>query len=151
MTYRRSVIGLVRFNSWLRSYCPAEDLDASYRASLQGCLVVAPRARLRHIEVASGRIKRRVATCLWASNQALFLRQNASDGAGARQREFKILVARRLFAELLKDAGSKRLDFPQLRGVLQAMPICRKLFTLPDGELEAYYTRTQAELLATKA
>ncbi len=95
MTYRRRVIGRVGFDAQLRGYCPAEDLDASYRASQLGALVFLPGAKLRHVEAAAGRVKRRVATCLSVVNLALFIREHAQDGR-ARAREFALLVLRRL-------------------------------------------------------
>ncbi len=146
MTYRRSVIAKVRFSSLLRGYCPAEDLDASYRASAYGCLVVAPQARIHHIEAASGRLKRRVATLLSASNIAVFLREHA-DGVRARKRDFAIMMLRRLLAELLKDIGSGRFDLPQVRGLLQSVPLSRRIFEIPIGELPAFYTQVQVDLL----
>lgn len=147
MTYRRSVIEKVRFSTLLRGYCPAEDLDASYRASAYGCLVVAPKARIHHIEAASGRLKRRVATLLSASNIAVFLREHA-DGDRARKFDFAVMMLRRLLAEFFKDMGSGRFDFPQVRGILQSLSVSRRVFATPIEELPAYYAKVQGDLLA---
>ena len=59
MTFRRNSIQAVRFDSILLFYAPFEDLDASYRVSRSGALVLALDAsQLYHNSSAAGRMDR---------------------------------------------------------------------------------------------
>ncbi len=146
MTYRRRIIEKVRFEGTLESYCPAEDLDASYRASQAGLLLLSRRAKLDHIEAAAGRIRRRIATCLSATNVAFFVRRNATAKTSASAK-YCIMLMRRVLAEFLKDLGSRRFTFPQFIGILQSIPIACRVLTIDENQLVDFYRDAQRGLL----
>ena len=109
-------------------------------------LLTAPAARLHHFTSAGGRIDRLRTTTLSALNQAVLLRRHAADQTGARRRYFA-LMRRRLLAEVLKDALSRRFDLPQARGILQAHARARRIFGMTSKELADWYPAEQARLL----
>ena len=146
MTFRRQVVLEEPFDEMLRYYCPGEDIDASYRISRRYLLLTAPAARLHHFTSAGGRIDRLRTTTLSALNQAVLLRRHAADQTGARRRYFA-LMRRRLLAEVLKDALSRRFDLPQARGILQAHARARRIFGMTSKELADWYPAEQARLL----
>lgn len=146
MTFRRSVIAAEKFEWLMLSYCPGEDLDTSYRASRHGVLVTATRALLHHYQSAGGRTNRYTASVLTNMNQAMCLRRHAGQ-LNLRIRDFWILTLRKLFAELFKDALSRRWDFPQLRGVLGSIKVSREIFRLSTNDLEQIYPKLQQRVL----
>lgn len=146
MTYRREAIAASGFDPVLRFYCPFEDNDASYRVSRRGMILTSLMARLHHYTTASGRIDRRRVAKLGALNQAVLLRRHAADLQWAR-RAYMRLMARRIVAEFLKDLLSRRLSFPQLRGLVQALGTAPQVFAMPDGELEPWYTGMQTKIV----
>jgi glycosyltransferase involved in cell wall biosynthesis len=146
MTFRRSVIACEKFEALMLGYCPAEDLDASYRASRHGVLVTATKALLHHYQIAGGRTDRYTVSMLTTMNQAMCLRRHAEQ-LNLRIRDFWILILRKMFAELFKDALSKRWDLPQLRGLLNAVRVSRAIFRLSSNELEQIYPKLQQRVL----
>jgi hypothetical protein len=85
-------------------------------------------------------------TVLSALNQAVLLRCHAADQAGARRRYFA-LMRRRLLAETLKDALSRRFDLPQARGILHGSAKARRIFDMTSGELAEWYPAEQERLV----
>jgi GT2 family glycosyltransferase len=148
MTFRRDAILKEIFEPLLRYYAAGEDLDASYRVSRHGPLLVALDAKVHHFQSASGRLPRFKVSVLSALNQALCLRKHSSDLNRNRQLFYR-LMARRVLAETLKDALSRRWDLPQARGILVALKYSSKLFTLPDEELAEWYPFFQHEFLVS--
>lgn len=146
MTFRRSVVMKERFESILRSYCPGEDLDASYRMSRHGALLTCHDALLYHYEVAGGRIDRYKVSHLSVLNQSVCLRLHARDAVRAR-RAFRTLMLRRIFAECLKDGLSRRWTFPQVRGIFSALVRSRRIWSMDLESLYSWYVTEQAELL----
>ena len=146
MTYRRSVIAQTQFDGLLRYYCPGEDLDASYRVSQVGHILTAKNAYLHHYNVSTGRIDRHKTTMLSVLNQAVLLARHSSDKTLAQKR-YRGLMRRRLLAEFLKDGLSRRLDFPQLRGLWAALKSARTAFALSPEELERWYLAKQEEII----
>lgn len=146
MTYRRHVIAQSRFDDLLRYYCPGEDLDASYRVSLTHHLLTARQAQLHHYTVSAGRIDRYRTTVLSVVNQAVLVARYGQDKARVRRAYFR-LQRRRLLAEFLKDALSRRFSFPQLRGILAARPLARQAFSMSEAELSAWYPDMQEKIL----
>jgi glycosyltransferase involved in cell wall biosynthesis len=146
MTFRRTVIACEKFDSLMLGYCPGEDLDTSYRASRHGLLVTATKALLHHYQSAGGRTDRYTVSMLTTMNQAMCLRRHAGQ-LNLRIRDFWILIFRKMFAEFLKDALSKRWDLPQLRGLLNGVKVSRAIFRLSSNELEQVYPRLQQRVL----
>lgn len=146
MTFRRAVIACEKFEALMLGYCPAEDLDASYRASRHGVLVTAANALLHHYQSAGARTDRYTVSMLTAMNQAMCLRRHAGQ-LNLRIRDFWILTLRKLFAEFFKDALSKRWDLPQLRGLLSGVRVSQAIFRLSSNELEQIYPKLQQRVL----
>jgi len=147
MTFRRELISRVGFDAALLSYCPGEDLDASYRASRLGALVEVRGALLHHFTAKSGRIDRRRVTTLAMLNGAFLVRQHATS---AMRDRFRVLVARRVLAELLKDVGTRRWTLPQFLGALDALRLMPTLFAWDDREMRERYMELQSQLLAAR-
>lgn len=146
MTYRRHVIAQSRFDDLLRYYCPGEDLDASYRVSLTHHLLTARQAQLHHYTVSTGRIDRYRTTVLSVVNQAVLLARHGQDKDRVQRAYFR-LQRRRLLAECLKDALSRRFSFPQVRGILAARKLARQAFSMPRAELTTWYPDLQEKIL----
>lgn len=146
MTYRRNVIERVRFDAVLRYYAAGEDLDASYRASRHGPLLVALNSKLHHYQSASGRLSRYKVTVLALLNQAVLLRKNASD-LPRMKRRYYARAFRRMAAEAIKDGLSRRWSLPQFRGVVVALFHSRKVFSVPADKLGDWYGQFQQAFL----
>lgn len=146
LTARRSVALAEPFNRHLLGYSPMEDLDAVYRWQRHGRIAQSTRAGVHHHVSSQSRIDRRKVTQLQLSNMALFVRMNsvklATDSLG-----LSIRMLRRLVAEFLKDAGTRRLTFPQLRGALAAVPATHRVLTMPAAEIPDWYERYQSLLI----
>jgi GT2 family glycosyltransferase len=117
MTFRREAILRAGFEPAFREYAAGEDLDASYRVSLEGGLFSSTTGNLHHFNSASGRLSRTAATAKSVANLAYLLRKHSSN-IGSSKRQFYILMLRRLVAELIKDSLSRRWSMPQVRGIL---------------------------------
>jgi GT2 family glycosyltransferase len=146
MTYRREAILKEIFEPLFLYYAAGEDMDASYRVSRQGCLLLASDAKVHHFQSVGGRLSRFQVSALRSLNQALCLKKHSSDLNRNRQLFYR-LMARRILAETLKDALTRRWDLPQARGIWVALKYSRQLFALPDEELAKWYLEFQREFL----
>lgn len=146
MAVRTHIARQEQFNPFLLAYCPCEDLDTSFRYGRHGICAYAPDARLNHYEVAGSRITRKQATSLGVSNVALFVHTN-SDSPIRHRAAFAVFAARRLLGETLKDLLARRLEFPQARGVIAAIPRSYGIFRRPLPDAQAWYLDQQRELL----
>lgn len=149
MTYRREVIAATRFDPLLRYYCPGEDLDASYRVSRQGALLTARQALVYHHTSATGRMNRYQVKLLTWLNQAMLLHCHSTDPRRGRRR-YNGLMARRIFAELIKDCAAGRLGAPQTRATITAWRLSRRIFRLSLKELEKLYPELQGNIVRGK-
>jgi len=146
MTFRREVIAKETFEPLLRYYSAGEDLDASYRVSRHGCLLMALDAKLHHYQSAGGRLSRFKISVLSALNQALCIRKNAPNLRQLKGLYYRLMM-RRIVAELLKDLLSRRWSLPQARGMVVANRYSHKLFSLSESELADWYVQFQREFL----
>lgn len=147
MTVRRRVALLEPFDDGLLAYCPTEDLDASYRWGRHGVCLVAENARINHIEVAAGRIKRRKVTALSLMNSAYLTRRNSKRPVRDAARFYGFAV-RRVVAETLKDLIIGRFTLPQGRGAAWALARSPGVWRQDDAELQAWYADLQRKILA---
>ena len=146
MTVRASVARAEPFDAALLSYSPAEDLDASYRFSRHGLNVLIEAARVHHFEAAAGRIKRRQAITLGLMNLAAFVaRKSARRGRDIPA--FYLRYVRRLLAEFLKDALSRRFTFPQFLGALAAFLPTVAIFRHDPAGFDDWYRSQQMRVL----
>jgi GT2 family glycosyltransferase len=146
MCVRAEVARQEPFDPALVSYCPAEDLDASYRFSRHGLNVLIETARVHHFESATGRIKRRQAITLGLMNLAAFVARNSRN----RNRDipaYYLRYARRLLAEFLKDALSRRFTFPQFIGVISAFAPTVAIFRRARDGFDDWYRTQQMRVL----
>lgn len=116
MSFRKSVLQKEQFDRDLVRYSAGEDLDLSYRASSYGVLLEYPDALIYHHSADAGRLSRFNSSKMGAYNVALYVHKNTNNRVRDYNR-YKLLFIRRLLAEFLKDLMTKRLSFPQLRGV----------------------------------
>jgi glycosyltransferase involved in cell wall biosynthesis len=146
MTVRAGVARKEPFDANLLSYCPAEDLDASYRFSRHGMNVLIETALVHHFEAAGGRIKRRQAITLGLMNVASFVAKNSSQ---RRQniRSYYTRYLRRLLAEFLKDGLSRRYTFPQFLGALSAFWPSVSIFRHSRDGFDDWYRAQQRRVL----
>lgn len=147
LTARRKVLLAEPFDDALQAYCPAEDLDASYRLSRHGYLAAAQEARLYHHEVAASRLKRRTALILSITNVAYFVRKN-SRRINRHRLAFGVMLSRRLLAEFLKDGLSRRWRFDQFRGAVRAIPTSARILFMDRARLKQWYQKRQLHILA---
>jgi glycosyltransferase involved in cell wall biosynthesis len=146
MIVRARVARKEPFDAALLSYCPAEDLDASYRFSRHGLNVLIEAARVHHFEAAGGRIKRRQATTLSLMNLAAFIaRKSARPGRDIPAYYLRYL--RRLLAEFLKDLFSRRLTFPQFLGAIAAFGPSIAIFRRGRDGFDDWYRTRQMLIL----
>lgn len=146
ITARRSVAAAERFDPGLLAYCPGEDLDATYRFARHGRNVTARRARVYHHEAASGRIRRYRAIRLALMNQAYLLRKH-SRRLPRHVALYGWRMVRRIPAEALKDALTRRWSFPQLRGALAAAAEAPIIFMHDRADLDRWYETRQRRVL----
>lgn len=146
MTVRRAVALAEPFDPALRFYAAFEDLDATYRYGRHGVSLRAHRARLHHFEAAGGRIKRKKVIVFQLLNMALFIRRNAA-APDRWEGTYRVLLWRRLLGEFLKDALSRRFDFPQVKGVLVAMRLWREVWTHDPKDLDTWYPALQKRVI----
>jgi len=146
MTFRRSAILKELFEPLLRYYAITEDMDVSYRVSRHGLLLEAVDAKLHHFHSSTGRLSRYKVSALSGLNQAVCLRKYSNNLKRDKQLFYR-LTARRILAEILKDALSRRWSLPQARGLFFVLRHSSKVFTLPDRELAEWYPRFQHEFL----
>ena len=146
MCVRAEVARREPFDPALLSYCPAEDLDASYRFSRHGLNVLFETARIHHFEAAAGRIKRRQAITLGLMNLAAFVRKNSAH-PGRDITSYYLRYARRLLAEFLKDGLSRRFTFPQFQGALAAFRPTVAIFRHDRDDFDDWYRLQQMRVL----
>lgn len=146
LSVRRSIALAEPLDRSLRYYAALEDLDASYRYGRHGILLRANEAKLHHFEVAGGRVKRRIATTFQLLNMLVFIKRH-STRPEAWLGTYQLMLWRRLLGETIKDALSRRWDFPQARGVLTAMRSWRKVWNTSEEDLDHWYPAYQRTLL----
>ncbi|GAA4000845.1 glycosyltransferase family A protein [Sphingomonas humi] len=149
MAIRSPVAKAERFNSYLLGYSPCEDLDVSYRYGRHGACVIIHASRQHHYEVAASRASRYLATLLGVSNVAFFIRVNSADPSRLEGR-YWIFVARRLLGETIKDVVARRFEFPQVRGILGAIPLAYRIFRRDRRDVSAWYKEQQRALIAAR-
>ncbi|MFC3631256.1 glycosyltransferase family A protein [Paracoccus angustae] len=146
LSVRRRIALAEPLDRSLRYYAALEDLDASYRYGRHGLLLRADGARLHHFEVAGGRVKRRTATTFQLLNMLVFIKRNARRPE-AWLATYRWMLWRRLLGETIKDALSRRWDFPQAKGVLTAMRCWREVWAIPVADLDGWYPGYQRAIL----
>ncbi|MFM7334405.1 MAG: glycosyltransferase family A protein [Tabrizicola sp.] len=146
MTVRASVAHKERFDDSLLSYCPAEDLDASYRFSRHGMNVLVETAQVHHFEAAAGRIRRRQAITLGLMNLAVFVAKH-SRTLWRDIAAYYLRYVRRLLAEFLKDGLSLRFTFPQFLGALAAFVPTIAIFRHKRDGFDDWYRSQQMRVL----
>lgn len=146
MTYRRTAIRKEGFDELLQRYAAAEDLDASYRVSRHGALVVATRARLYHAQDSSARLSRYTRNSLGLLNLAVLYRLKAKDPTSTLE-AYRLRLWRRLLVDVARDLGRKRLTMPCVRADWHALKVLSSLLEQSDTELRDWYPRFQVELV----
>jgi glycosyltransferase involved in cell wall biosynthesis len=146
MIVRADVARKELFDAALLSYCPAEDLDASYRFSRHGLNILIETAHVHHFEAAGGRIKRRQATTLSLMNLAAFIAKKSAQ-PGRDIPAYYLRYLRRLLAEFLKDLFSRRLRFPQFLGAVSAFGPSVAIFRHGRDGFDDWYRTRQMQVL----
>lgn len=146
LTARRPVALAEPFDTALRYYAASEDVDATYRYASHGHLLQARLARLHHFEVTGGRIARGKVIAFQLLNLVVFLKKHAADPDRWKW-PYRVMLARRLLGETLKDLLSKRWSLPQVRGVLIAMRHWDEVWNRTPVELDAWYPAFQKMLI----
>jgi len=147
LTVRRRVAEQEPFDPSLRAYCPAEDLDVTYRYLRHGQNLQAPLARVYHHEAAANRLKRRKVAELSTLNIAFFVRRSARTQTLHRML-FYIFGLRMLLSCFLRDLVGRRWDLPDTAGTLGALRKSIKVFRLPRANLEQSYIEIQGQILS---
>jgi glycosyltransferase involved in cell wall biosynthesis len=147
ITVRRKVAQEEPFDEVLLAYCPAEDLDATYRYLRHGINVQSAKALVYHHEAASGRLKRRRVAELALLNISYFVRRRGKHPVVHRLL-FHLLSLRLLFSCALRDTLSRRWDYPDTIGCAAATLKSFSVFRIARDELEETYTEMQREILS---
>lgn len=145
-TVRRDVALREPFETSLRFYTAFEDLDASYRYRRHGVLLGVADARVHHFEAASGRVSRTAVIALQLLNTLVFLKRRAATPEAMLGR-YRVMLARRLLSETLKDLLACRWRLPQVAGVMIAMRAWREVFATPADRLDDWYPAFQKRLI----
>jgi glycosyltransferase involved in cell wall biosynthesis len=146
LTARRRVALAEPFDTALRYYAALEDADATHRYLRHGALVVARGARVHHFQTSASRLPRDRVIILQLLNLALFLRRHAADPA-LKRRQYRVMLRRRLVAEVFKDLLSRRWSLPQMRAVRYVMGLQDAVFDRPVDEIVAWYPDFQRRLI----
>jgi GT2 family glycosyltransferase len=146
MTYRRAVIQEERFDEMLQRYAAAEDLDASYRASRHGALVLAPKARLHHAQDPSARLSRFTRNALGLTNLAALYRLKGHD-PDRMLSSLRSRVVRRMLVDVARDLGRSRFDIPCARADWYALNQLKRFRELDRDEFVRWYPTFQRELI----
>lgn len=146
MSFRRSIGDVEQFDTALRYYAAFEDLDICYRIARHGALLRAGGAQLHHFEAAPGRIKRKKVIVFQLLNMAVFLKRHAEKPDRFRG-AYRVMLARRLLSEFLKDSLSRRWEFPQVAGVMLAMRHWREIWSRSEEEIDSWYPDFQKRIL----
>jgi GT2 family glycosyltransferase len=146
MTVRRDVALREPFDTALRYYAAFEDLDVAYRYARHGAVLRAVDAKLHHFEAAGGRVKRKKLVIFQLLNMVVFLKRHAAQ-PDDWIRPYRAMLRRRLLGEILKDALSGRLNFPQTAGVLTVMCHWRDVWSRDSEELDRWYPDFQKTIL----
>lgn len=146
MTYRRAFVQREGFDELLQRYAAAEDLDASYRVSRHGALVIATKARLYHAQDSSARLSRYTRNSLGLLNLAVLYRLKAADPVRTL-RAFRSRVWRRLVVDAARDVLRGRVTMPCVRADWYALRMLPGLLGRSEAELKSWYPRFQVELV----
>lgn len=146
MTFRRGILEHIQFEETLERYAVNEDNDVCYRASLQGMLIHAPKARICHLEIGTARLSRFVTTALWGLNQAVLHRFHSTD-LQRFERLFTKLLWQRLFTQTVKDILDLRWTLPSTRGVWFALRHYKMILARDPEELRQWYPIFQQKLI----
>ena len=145
MTVRRDIAVREQFDPDLRFYAAFEDLDVGYRAASHGALARSGDAKVHHFETAAARVKRKTVVIFQLLNMIIFIKKHAAKPETLRSR-YRLLLARRLLAEFLKDTLSRRFSFPQTAGVLFAMKNWRTVWDSPTETISEWYPNLQSKI-----
>lgn len=146
MTFRREILTQIKFEETLTRYAVNEDNDVCYRASLQGMLLHALKARTCHLEVGEARLSRFTTTALWGLNQAVLHRFHSTDLRQFRQLFIKLLW-RRLFTQAIKDILDLRWTLPAMRGVWFTLRHYKAILACEPETLRQWYPTLQQTLI----
>jgi GT2 family glycosyltransferase len=146
MTYRREVIAKEGFSEALLRYAANEDVDASYRVSRHGALLVAPRARLHHAESKTARLTRYTRTVLGLTNYAYLYKINGHD-PDSLLRRMRSGIRRRMVVDAIGDLVGKRWSFPRVRGDIDALKTMSTIQRSDRDKLAEWYTNFQVQML----
>jgi hypothetical protein len=150
MTFRAPIIREVGFDETLIRFAAAEDLDASYRVSRYGVLLSAFDARIFHAEAPQARLNRHTRTLLFLLNIAYLYRRKGHNPAQLLSR-YRWLVARRLVADIVRDAGRARFSLPCARADLEVLFRLPSIGRTADDEIVKWYATLQERIIERNA
>jgi GT2 family glycosyltransferase len=142
MTFRREVIARVGFTGMLAGSPPFEDIEATYRVSLHGAIVNAPRARLCHLTWDSGRLNRMAYSALWVTNGAA-LHVLYGDDRRALERAWRRRTGVAMWLHLLKDLAKRRWGLPEFRAIRRGRRVLGRIYAQTPEGLSRWYPRVQ--------
>lgn len=146
MTWRRRIIGQVRFEELLQRYAAYEDYDASLRASRLGLLLSALQAKICHLKSAGGgRLSRRDVAYISSINWAVLLRLNSDDPKRV-EHEYRRKLLKNAGIDLLRDILRWRWRLPHFRGRIAGLGMLRPIFQRSPADLREWYRKYQETL-----
>ena len=150
MTFRAPVIRNVKFDETLKRYASGEDLDASYRASRHGALLIAINALIFHAQDKSARLSRHTRTLLGLLNLAYLYRRKGYDPErllGA----YRWRILRRLIVDVLRDVARRRISLPCARADMEALIRLAEIRHISAGAIVEWYGALQEDIIKRDA
>ena len=145
MSVRRSIAIKEPFESILLRYAYLEDSDMTYRASRHGLVLRCISARLCHLGIFGGRMPPYVTALLGALNPAVLHSIYGTDKTRSKE-QLRRQMRRRMMFMALKDIQARRLTFPSVRGVYEAIHNLDTVMSKSELEIREWYPRFQKAL-----
>jgi glycosyltransferase involved in cell wall biosynthesis len=148
MSFRTSVVRANPFDEVLRAYALHEDLDASFSAMRQGCLVGARNARIYHHKFPTGRGDPYNLGMMRLLNLSYVVLKHVHDAAlaPAEAKELRRLFRQNCWLMILRALrrSYRRSDREEARGMLAALEGVRAMLGAPRGDLARIYSESFA-------
>ena len=148
MSFRTPVVRANPFDEVLKAYALHEDLDASFSAMRQGCLVGARNAQIYHHKFPTGRGDPFTLGMMRVLNLSYVVLKHAHDAdlAPAEAKELRRLFRQNCWLMLLRRLrrAYQRSDREEVRGMLAAREGVRAMLKAPRGDLARIYSESVA-------
>ncbi|MGH1578341.1 glycosyltransferase family 2 protein [Planktotalea sp.] len=148
-TFRRTFGDQVKWSEFLRYYATHEDGDFSYRMSLKGRLLNAPKAGFFHADGNDSTFKRFRVNTIRLRNLMALHRVHSKNRLKSALR-LAAMMLRFIALYLLIDAAQKRFSFPTVRAYLYGLVQIPVFLFWPFADFQAWYVALQEKMYASR-